>query len=130
MVDVIPFTPDYQAMDKVLIVYAEVQYTCQYIAELYIIMFSISLSVPSMGNTIIPPFIMRESGLVVKDTEKFTYIEDHSIYFPNFDIHITLFLHGVLSYFFTSNASLVTLEGTYEIQLMIPDGIWNPVSDA
>ena len=25
-------------------------------------------------------------------------VEDHIIYSPNFDIHITLFLHGILSY--------------------------------
>ena len=29
-VDVIPFTPNYEALEKVLIVDAEVQYTCQY----------------------------------------------------------------------------------------------------
>ena len=39
--------------------------------------------------------------MVVKDTVKNhtmdPSMEDHSIYIPNFYIHITLFLHGVFS---------------------------------
>ena len=82
-------------------------------------MLSNFLSVPSMDNNLIAPFILRESGLVVKETAKIhamdPSMEDHSIYFPNFDIHITLFLHDILSYLSTSKPSLVTLEVTDEI---------------
>ena len=56
-------------------------------------------------------------------------VEDHIIYFPNFYICITLFLHGVLSYLPLSNPSLAKLEGIDEIKLITPEGIWNPGSD-
>ena len=57
-------------------------------------------------------------------------VEDHSIYFTNFNIHIKLFLYGVLSYFQTSTTSLAIIEGTYEVYLMKPEGRRNPGSDA
>ena len=101
-----PFTPYYQAMGKVLILHTEVQYTWQYTENLYILMFSNSLSVPIIHNKLIMLFIMIESGLVVKDIAKLhamdPYVEDHSIYFTNFYIRITLFLHRVFSYFLKS----------------------------
>ena len=121
-------------MEKVSILYAAVQYTCQYMAQVYVLVFKDALSVPSIENNLIPPFIMRESDMEVKNTAEInamdTSVEDHSIYFPNFDIRITLFLHSVLSYFPKYKPSLVTLEGIYEIYLITPEGRWNPVSDA
>ena len=70
---------------------------------------------------------------MVKDTEKFhdmdPYVEDHSIYFPNLDLHITLFIHSTLPYFLTSKPLIAVLEGIYEIHLMNPEGRWNPGSD-
>ena len=114
--DVSPFKTNYLDLEKVSIVYAKVQYTCKYTAKVYILVLSNSLSVPSMNNNLTPPLIMRESGLAVKDTETihtmYPSVENHSIYFTNFDTHIILFLHGVLSYFLTSKQSLVTLEVT------------------
>ena len=52
-------------------------------------------------------------------------MEDHSIYLTNFDTHSKLFLHGVFSYLSTSNPSLTTLEGTYDIYLITPEVRWN-----
>ena len=54
-----PFPPDYQAMEKVLLVDAAVQYTCKYMTHVYAFMFISYLSIPSMGNNPIPLFIMR-----------------------------------------------------------------------
>ena len=88
-------------MEKVSIVHTAVQYTCKYIAKVYLLVFKNYLSVTSTEKKIILPFIMRETGLVFKDTEKihamYPSMEDHSIYSLNFGIHIMLFLHGVLS---------------------------------
>ena len=85
-----------------------------------------------MYNNLIPPFIIREAGLVVKDTKKVhamdPSMDNHSTYFPNFDISITLFIHGVLSYFLTYNPPLAMIEGTYDIYPMTTGGRWNPVS--
>ena len=99
--DVSPLTPNYQDLDKVSIVDMSFQYMCQYMAKVYKLVFRNDISVPSMDNKLIPQFIMRESGLVVKYTAKLQAVdksvEDCSICFPNFDIRITLFMHGVFS---------------------------------
>ena len=52
------FTPDYQALEKVSIVDAAVQYTCQYMEKVYVLMFRNALVVPSMENNIIPSFVV------------------------------------------------------------------------
>ena len=103
MVDVVSFALDDQALEKVLIVYAELKYNCQYNKKVYILMFRNDLSVPRMDNNLILPLIIREAGLVVNGTPKINSmdpsVEHHSLYFPNFNIHITLFLNDVFSYF-------------------------------
>ena len=133
-VDVIPFTPEYQAMEKLLILDVAVQYTCQYTAKVHVIVFRNYLSVPIMNKKLIALFITIEAGLLVNDIAKIyamdPYVEDHSIYFNKFDIHITLFLQGLFSYFPTSNPSLATLEGTYDIYLTTKKCRWDPGSDA
>ena len=58
------------------------------------------------------------------------YVDYYSKYFTNFDIHITLFLHFVFSYFSIYNPSIASLKVTYEIYLINPEGRWNLVSDA
>ena len=82
-VDVSSFIPDFQDMEKVLVVDAEVQYTCIYTGKMYVLIFRNNLSVTSMYNNLIPPSIIRELGLVVKDTENIHFmdpsLEDHSI---------------------------------------------------
>ena len=119
-----PFTPYYQALDKVSIVDAAVQYTCQFTANMCILLFRNDLSLTSMYKNLIMPFIVRELGLLVKDTVKIhsmdPSMEYHSIYFTNFGIHITLFLLGVFSYISTYNPSLAALEVKYDIYIMNP----------
>ena len=121
-----PLTPEYQSMEKVSIVDAKVQYTCQYTENLYVLLFRNALSVPRMDNNLTLTLITREACLKVKDTAKFHAIdpsvEYNSIYFPNFDIHIRLFLNGVFSYFRKSKPSLEKIEGEDEIYLMTLEG--------
>ena len=97
-------------------------------------MFKKYLSVPIMNNNIIQPFIVREADLVVNERAKIhamdPSVEDHSIYFPHFDIHIELFLHILFPFFPTYKPSLAPIEGTDEIYLITTEGICNPGSDA
>ena len=90
---------------------------CQYIANVYVLVFSNDLSVTNMGNNLIMMFIILEAGLVAKNTAKIhamdPSVEDHSIHFLKFNICITLFLHGIFSYFSMSNPSLATLKVTH-----------------
>ena len=84
-VDVSPFSPDYSSL-TVEVVDAAIKYDCNYTGETYIFIICNALLVPSMGNNLIPPFMMREAGLVVNETPKIQVddpsITDHSIYFP------------------------------------------------
>ena len=83
-VDVSPFTPDYKPM-VVEIVDAAVQYDCPYDNKEVILVIRNALSVPSMEHNLIPPFIMREAGVMVSTTPKIHVqdpsVEDHSIFF-------------------------------------------------
>ena len=94
-VDVIPFTSDYQVLENLSIVDSAVQYLCQYMAKVYVLVFSNALSEPSTENNLIPPFVMRYADLVVKDTEKIHAMDPsvgyHSIYFSTltFTLHFS-----------------------------------------
>ena len=71
--------------------------------EQHILVVRNALHVPAMDNNLIPPFVMREAGLVVKDTPK-THLdkptkEDHSTFFPDEKLRTPLKLSGTFSHF-------------------------------
>jgi len=74
LVDVNPFTPDYESM-TVQIVDAAIQYDCLYEGKSYVLVIKNSLYVPSMTNNLIPLFIMRKAGVFVNDIPKI-HLED------------------------------------------------------
>ena len=63
------FTPDHAAM-TIQIVDAAVQYNCLYTGITYIMVIHNALYVPSMQHNLIPPFMIREAGIVVNVTPK------------------------------------------------------------
>ena len=69
MVEVSPFTPDYKPI-KVEVVNAVVQYDSPLDGREYMLVIQNALCVPSMSNNLIPPFIMRENGIVVNECAK------------------------------------------------------------
>ena len=69
MVEVSPFTPDYKPI-KVEVVNAMVQYNSPLDGKEYMLVIRNALCVPSMNNNLIPPFIMRENGIVVNECAK------------------------------------------------------------
>ena len=62
--EVSPFTPDYEALSKAPIVDAAIRcdYPCG--GETYLLIVRNALSVPAMDHNLIPPFVMREVGLM------------------------------------------------------------------
>ena len=100
---VTPFTPDYKSMANVPIVDGALAYVCPYTRKCHILISHIAFHVPSIEQNLIPPFIMREAGLIVNDTPKFHVlepsVEDHSIYFKDEKVRIPLSLNGIFSYF-------------------------------
>jgi hypothetical protein len=87
--DVNAFTPDYSSM-RISIIDAAVGYECPYNGKSFIFALRNALHVPSMKNNLIPPFVMRETGIKINDTPKIQTSnpteEDHSIYFPDNDV--------------------------------------------
>ena len=93
-----------------------------------------------MNNNLIPPFIMRENGIVVNECAKIhcedLTREDHTIIFKGYDFHIPLQLHGIFSYFITRKPDVESLDGAHEplnnateIYTLTPMR-WNPHTDA
>ena len=98
-----PFTPEYEALPEVPIVDAAVMYECPVSGKEHILLVRNALHVPAMEQNLIPPFVMREAGIVVNDTPKIHMknptIEDHSIYFADSNFRIPMALWGTFSYF-------------------------------
>ena len=69
-----PYNPDYEPIE-LPIVNAALLYECKTTGESSIIMVKNALLVDSMRVNLIPPFIMRENGINVKDTPKI-HIDD------------------------------------------------------
>eukprot|EP00957_Ditylum_brightwellii_P077906 5921519-Ditylum_brightwellii.AAC.1 len=58
-----PFTPDYDAM-KVKLVDAALKHDCPHEDKSYILLVRNALYTPSMDHNLIPPFMLRESGIM------------------------------------------------------------------
>ena len=57
-------------MEMVLIVDAALAYDCKFTMNTYLLMTRNSIYIPSMENNLIPPFLMREYGLLVNDVAR------------------------------------------------------------
>ena len=130
--DVSPFTPDYSSM-QIRVVDAAVQYDCQYTGKSYILVIRNALHVPSMKHNLLPPFVLRQAGIVVKETPKIHVdeptAEDHSMTFPETGFRIPLSLWGVFSYFSTSKPTTTMMRESEEVYLLTPPD-FNPHDDA
>ena len=138
-VEVSPFTPDYKPI-KVEVVNAIIQYDSPLDGKEYILVVQNALRVPSMNNNLIPPFIMRENGIMVNECAKIHCEDptrhDHAIIFKGYDLCIPLRLHGVFSYFVTRKPDVELVldmnePSIYakEIYTLTPTK-WNPHTDA
>ena len=132
--DVNPFTPDYNALEKVPIVHAAVMYECPYSGKEHLLVLRDALYVKSMSNNLIPPFLLREAGVVVNDVPKIHVQDptdkDHALYFPKREVTIPLQLWGVFSYFPTYKPTDLQLEDSESVLMLTPEWTWNPHTDA
>jgi hypothetical protein len=128
--DVSPFSPEYESLKQVDNVDAAVLYECPYTGKEAILVIQNALHMPAMDNNLIPPFIMREAGLIVNDVPKIQVnnpTEDHhSIVFPEGEFRIPLSLWGVFSYFPSSAPTRAQMEECENVYRLTPDGEWNP----
>ena len=128
-----PFSPDYEPME-VPIVDAAILYECPYEGQEYVLVILNALRVNSMQHNLIPPFIMREAGLTVKDIPKIHVkdpdVTDHAISLDNHGIRIPLSLWGIFSFFPSRKPTLNELQLLDDhIVLITPEGTWDPHND-
>ena len=64
------FADEVKGIPKVPIVDAVIHYDCPKYGYTYLLVVRNALYVPSMEHNLIPPFILREAGLVLHDTPK------------------------------------------------------------
>ena len=131
-VDVSPFTPDYKPL-TVPLVDAMVKYDNPYNGKTYILVLRHALYVPSMEHNLIPPFMLREMGVIVNDVPKIhkedPTVDDHVITFVETGFRIPLSLWGIFSYFRTSKPTHDDLLSPNEVYIL-STATWNPHSDA
>ena len=119
---------------------AMIQYDSPLDGKEYMLVIQNALRVPSMNNNLIPPFIMRENGIIVNESAKIhcedPTREDHAIIFKGYDLRIPLWLHGVFSYFVTKKPDIKSVMDAHkpsicatEIYTLTPMK-WNPHTDA
>ena len=132
-VDVKLITPDYNAIQKVLVVTCAILTECAFTGKTRIIIFYNALSMPAMDHNLVQPFILRKLGLIVYDNPKIhvkdSYVEYHTILLPKYDVRIPLSLNGILSCFPSSKPSIDDMDICEDIFLMTPRGTWNPHTD-
>ena len=97
------FTDEVKGIPKVPIVDAVIAYDCPKYGQTYLLVVRNALCVPSMEHNLIPPFILRESGLVLNDTPKIhcnvPSAEDHSLFDEETRLRIPFTLDGKFSVF-------------------------------
>eukprot|EP00957_Ditylum_brightwellii_P115680 8823587-Ditylum_brightwellii.AAC.1 len=128
MMEVNLFTPDNDAM-KLKLVGAALKYDCLHEDKSYILLVRNTLHVPSMDPNLIPPFMLREAGIMVNETHKIhkenPTVNDHAITFPNPGLKIPLGLWGVFLYFPTSKPSIEEVNTSENVYTLSPNR-WNP----
>ena len=99
-----------------------ISYDCPYSGITYILIIKNALYIPSMNHNLVPPFIMREAGLIVNGVpsintrQKYLTNQTHSVVSrvdgddngTNLNIHIKL--DGIFSYFPTCKLTIDELK--------------------
>ena len=72
------FAEEVQALPEVSIVDAVISYDCPHSGETYMLVVRNDICVTSMDNNSVPPFVLREAGLILNDKSKI-HCEDLSV---------------------------------------------------
>ena len=122
-VEVRPYSPDYAPLN-IPLVDAAVMYDCPHSGQSHVLIVRNALYVQSMVNNLLPPFVLREKGIICNDTAKIHVqdpgVDDHAIVFPETGLRIPLQLHGIFSYFATRQPTTTELMESDSIYLLTP----------
>ena len=129
--DVSAFSPTI-APTSLPIVDAVIVYDCPYTFKSYLLMIRNALYVAEMQHNLIPPFLLREHGIIVNECAKLhaasPTIEDHSIFFPQEELRIPLKLSGIFSYFNHRLPDLKEIDNLQVLFLTPDSATWDPHS--
>ena len=110
IVEVQPFSSEYEFLHQVLIVNAVIQYDDLCVGEIYLLVLKNALYIPDMTHNIMLPFLLKEVGLIMdnilKSQVSMPTKNHYSIYFSNKNIRILLLLNKIFSYFLSKKPSL------------------------
>ena len=125
-----PFSPDLGIAQNIPIVDAAIAYDCEQTNETYILIIRNALHIPSMNHNLLPPFILRQGGIIVNDTAKIHCSDpspdDHCILFSESELRIPLKLNGIFSYFNSRKPLPSELHGKDKIFITPDSTEWNP----
>ena len=95
---------------------AMIAYNCQTSGGTYLLVVRNALCVPTMEINLIPPFILREAGLVLNDTPKIhcddPSIENHSLFDEETGLRILFTLSGTFSMFASRSLTEYEIKNT------------------
>ena len=127
------FTDEVKGIPKVPILDSVIAYDCLQYGQTYLLVARNALCVPSMEHNLIPPFILREAGLLLNDTTdkycNFPSAEDHSLFEEKTGLRIPFTLDGTFSVFESrslTNDEINNVED-FETVFLTPDSNkWDP----
>lgn len=127
--DVSLFTSDYELLKEIPLVDATILYVCTYTGKEALLIIRYALHVPSMKNYLIPPFIMRKTGITVNETPKIQIkkptLKAYSIIFPSDKFWIPLRLSGIFLYFESHKPTREQVEECGSVSLITLEHNWN-----
>ena len=95
------FAEEVEGLSSVPIANVVIAYDCPSSVETHILVVRNALCVLKMEINLIPPFILREAGLILNDTPKIHFneprVEDHSLYDKESGLQILFTLNGQFS---------------------------------
>ena len=130
--DVLPFDPSLGISKSVPIVDGALAYDCPFTLKTFVLIFRNALHVPTLEHNLIPPFILRESGIIVNEKAKIhcanPTIRDHAIISKENDLLIPLQFSGTFSYFHTRIPTREDMESGITIPFTPESAEWDPYS--
>ena len=116
---------------------AVIAYDCPHSGETYLLVVRNALCIPSMDHNLVPPFVLREAGLILNDKPKIHYedpsVEDHSLLHEETGLRIPFTLSDTFSVFETRSLTDEEIENAenYPTVFLTPDSNkWDPYDES